>query len=113
MAWCNHHLEKRGLHVTDISKDFSDGVMLINLVEIVSGASVGRYVQNPRFPAQKMANITEALNFMERVLGVKVVGCNARGMPGDTLKITQLEVQRVLALLYFIFGISQLHRRLI
>jgi hypothetical protein len=79
LQWCNHHLEKRGLHVEDLTTGFCDGVLLCILLEIVSGSKI-RHITNPRFPAQKLNNITEAFNFMERVWHIQVVGCNARGM---------------------------------
>ena len=65
--------------VTDFTTDLADGLRLIALCEVLTGTKFGRYVKNPRFPAQKMANITEALEFMTRHFGIKFVGCNAQG----------------------------------
>lgn len=62
--------------------DFSelhDGVVLINLLEIISQKSFPRYVKNPKFAAQKLANITEALSFMETNYNIKFIGCNPGG----------------------------------
>ena len=66
--------------VTDFTTDLADGLRLIALCEVLSGVKIPRYVKNPKFAAQKMANITEALDFMTKHFGIKFVGCNAQGM---------------------------------
>lgn len=52
----------------------------ISSAEIITGQTIPRTNRNPKFPAQKMANITEAFNFMEKFLKIRVVGCNATGL---------------------------------
>lgn len=44
--WVNLSLAKRGMSVDDITTDLADGVSLINLVEVLSDKSVGRYDKN-------------------------------------------------------------------
>lgn len=75
----------------DFKKDFSDGVMIVNLLEIVTGKckirfqshfageSLGRYNKNPRFPGQKLDNIMVCINFMERKWGKKLHGVSPTG----------------------------------
>ena len=46
-AWVNSHLKREGLAVEDLSKDFSDGVKLIKLIEIISEDTLGKYKQKP------------------------------------------------------------------
>lgn len=75
----NHHLQERNLFITDFTTDLQDGLILINLLEIISGKRFPRYVKNPKFAAQKLANITEALNFMESEYDLKFIGLNAQG----------------------------------
>lgn len=43
--WANHYLQKKGLAIKELS-DFSDGVLLLNLLEAVSGKNVPRYPEN-------------------------------------------------------------------
>lgn len=68
------------MRVTDFTVDLHDGLVLINLLEIITGKTFPRYVKNPKFAAQKLANITEALQFMETHFGLKFVGCSSQGM---------------------------------
>ena len=44
----SEQLKKRDLQIQDITTDFSDGIMLINLLEILSGNSVGKYDKKAR-----------------------------------------------------------------
>lgn len=46
--WMNEHLKKRGYHVNNLQKDLCDGILLINLLEIISNKSLGKYNRNPR-----------------------------------------------------------------
>jgi len=33
--WCNDYLSERGMHIDDLSKDLSNGLALINLMEVL------------------------------------------------------------------------------
>ncbi len=70
--WCNEHLKDRGYHITDLQKDLGDGILLINLLEIISNKSLGRYNKNPRIPYQKLENVAQGLKFIESE-GLKVI----------------------------------------
>lgn len=45
--WVNYQLSKRDLSIQDITTDFSDGIRLIVLLEILSGQSLGKYTTKP------------------------------------------------------------------
>ena len=45
--------------------DLRSGTKLIDLLELMSGESVGRYIKHPRAPIQMIANISVALDFIE------------------------------------------------
>lgn len=62
--WCNVHLKDRGYHIDDLRKDFVNGINLIQLMEILSGKSVGRYNKHPRVPMQTMENCSIAIDFI-------------------------------------------------
>ena len=42
--WMNEHLKHRKLEVEDITEDLNDGLALINLLEVLSHKSIGRFV---------------------------------------------------------------------
>ncbi|ORX34112.1 calponin homology domain-containing protein [Kockovaella imperatae] len=70
--WLNTKLEGQKLEpMTDLVKDFSSGVKLIQLLEIMSETSLGRYNKKPVMRVQKAENASKALNFI-RERGVKL-----------------------------------------
>jgi len=64
--WVNVHLFDRKLQIEDIVTGFHSGVMLINLVEIISSKLVPRWNKNPKMPIHKLENINKALEFLKR-----------------------------------------------
>ncbi len=71
--WCNEHLKVQKLFIDDLTKDFSDGVRLIVLLEVLSQKKVGRYNKKPRVHAQKMENVDRALDFIMKVERIRLV----------------------------------------
>lgn len=63
--WCNEHLRVQGIQIKDISTDFSDGVGLIILLQVLSQKKVGKYNKKPRVRAQKLENVQLSLKFIE------------------------------------------------
>ncbi len=66
--WCNEHLKKQDpeFMISEIGEDFSDGISLITLLEVLSQKKVGKYNKKPRVHAQKMENLEKALNFITK-----------------------------------------------
>jgi len=60
------------MHVKDLYHDLKDGLLLINLLEIISGQKLGRYNHNPKIVPQKLENAGIALNFLKNE-GIKLV----------------------------------------
>jgi len=85
-AWCNEYLKDRGMHVNDLQKDLKDGVLLINLLEIISGKSLGRYNKNPRVPTQKYENTAIAIEFV-KAEGIKIVNIGNTDITDGNLRI--------------------------
>src|SRR5690242_10905342 len=81
---------KRGHSVHDLQSDFSDGTLLIQLLEILSERKLPRYTKQPRFLSQKIDNISIALKFMEDVMDIKVVGCTPQAIAHGN--ITQVSI---------------------
>jgi len=94
----NHHLQKRNKSISNLTTDLQDGIILINLLEILSGVSIHRYVKNPRFAAQKLSNITEAFQFMENHYHLKLIGCNASGICFESFHLFHLLTFRMVFL---------------
>jgi len=63
--WANTYLKERMLNITNLESDLSTGLMLINLLEIISSKSVGKYNAKPMIRAQKLENCLTALNFLK------------------------------------------------
>eukprot|EP00968_Pinguiococcus_pyrenoidosus_P023083 scaffold3537_cov256-Pinguiococcus_pyrenoidosus.AAC.10 len=59
--WCNSYLAERGLSISDLYEDTSDGLLLLNLLEIIGKESVlsvcGRkYNKNPKMRIHRIEN---------------------------------------------------------
>eukprot|EP01088_Endostelium_zonatum_P011654 TRINITY_DN25809_c0_g1_i1.p1 TRINITY_DN25809_c0_g1~~TRINITY_DN25809_c0_g1_i1.p1 ORF type:complete len:439 (-),score=105.21 TRINITY_DN25809_c0_g1_i1:59-1375(-) len=85
--WCNHHLKDRGMHINDLKTDLRDGVLLVNLLEIISGKSLGRYNRNPRVPNQKYENNAIAIEFL-KTENIKLVNVGSVDITDGNLRIT-------------------------
>ena len=71
--WCNEHLKKQDMLIEDLANDFSDGIKLIVLLELLSGKKVGRYSKRPRVHAQRMENVEMALDFIMKKERIRLV----------------------------------------
>lgn len=68
------------MNIQDIREDLSDGVKLINFLELLSGKSVQtRYDPKPPSRIQKIQNLHIALKFLQKELDVKLVSVGAEG----------------------------------
>ena len=65
--WANNYLAKKELVIVDLYEDLRDGLILIALLQEVSGEPVAlRYVKRPKLRIQKMENLNLAFQFMMR-----------------------------------------------
>ncbi|OJA17199.1 hypothetical protein AZE42_00212 [Rhizopogon vesiculosus] len=65
--WLNTKLEANGYPpMYSLVQDLSDGVRLIQLMEIMGDTSLGRYNKNPRMRVQKAENVNKALEFIRQ-----------------------------------------------
>ena len=67
------------MKIEDLEVDLSDGIALINLLEILSSKSLGKYNAKPKLRVQKIENAQFALKFLAQE-GVKLVGISAEGL---------------------------------
>ncbi|KAJ5908110.1 hypothetical protein N7495_000792 [Penicillium taxi] len=64
--WLNNKLKARkGLAIEDLVTDLSDGVILIHLLEILGGESLGRYASKPKLRVQRFENVNKSLDFIK------------------------------------------------
>ena len=78
--WANTFLIDRMLKINDLQKDLSTGIILINLVEIISAKSLGKYNKNPKqsIRAHLLENCAIPLKFLQKE-GLKLVGIGPEG----------------------------------
>jgi filamin len=61
----NHFLAERVLKIQNIVTDFEDGLMLINLLELISSKKLGKYNPKPRMKLHKTENLNVCLKFLK------------------------------------------------
>ena len=71
--WANEHLKTVNKTIADLEADFSDGLRLVGLVEVLSGKKFTRVNKRPNFRTQKLENVTMVLKFLEEDEGIKIV----------------------------------------
>ncbi|KAK2600321.1 alpha-actinin [Conoideocrella luteorostrata] len=84
--WLNTKLVSRDLEVKDLVSDFSDGVMLIHLLESLSNESLGRYASKPKLRVQKFENANLALLFIKS-RGIQMTNIGAEDIVDGNRKI--------------------------
>jgi len=67
-AWANSHLRRRNVKIEDsLDKGFHDGLLLITLVEVLTGENCGLKIhKNPEKDIQKHENIAIAIEFLKK-----------------------------------------------
>lgn len=86
-------------------RDLSDGVRLIQLMEIMGDVSLGRYNRTPRMRVQKAENVNKALEFITS-RGVKLTNIGPEDIIDGNLKLI-LGMIWTLILRFTIAGISE------
>ncbi|KDQ62617.1 hypothetical protein JAAARDRAFT_122659 [Jaapia argillacea MUCL 33604] len=85
--WLNTKLESAGYPpMNSLVKDLSDGVRLIQLMEIMGDVSLGRYNRNPRMRVQKAENVNKALEFINS-RGVKLTNIGPEDIIDGNIKL--------------------------
>uniref|UniRef100_A0A3B3QV10 Calponin-homology (CH) domain-containing protein n=1 Tax=Paramormyrops kingsleyae TaxID=1676925 RepID=A0A3B3QV10_9TELE len=65
--WCNEHLKCVNKRIANLQTDFSDGLRLIGLLEVLSQKKMLRkYNQRPTFRQMQLENVSVALEFLDR-----------------------------------------------
>ncbi|KAG8951154.1 alpha-actinin [Tulasnella sp. 419] len=84
--WLNTKLETANYTAMNSLHELSDGVKLIQLMEIMGDVSLGRYNKNPRMRVQKAENVTKALEFITS-RGVKLTNIGSEDIVDGNIKL--------------------------
>lgn len=71
--WANEHLKTVDKYIGSLETDLSDGLVLIALVEVLSGKKLPKHNKKPVFRSQKLENVSVALRFLEHDEGIRIV----------------------------------------
>ena len=71
--WANEHLKLVNRQAHDLQSEFSDGLNLIALIEVLSQKKVARYNKRPNFRSQKLENVSVVLDFLENTERIRLV----------------------------------------
>ena len=63
--WCNVHLKESNIVIRDLQSDFSDGLKLIALYEVLAQKQVKKYNKETKHTAHKLDNIQIALDHIK------------------------------------------------
>ncbi|KAK3742168.1 hypothetical protein RRG08_019829 [Elysia crispata] len=85
--WVNFQLLGVGKEVRDLTKDLSDGVNLLLLLEVLSGQPTGKYYNHPTTYAEKMENVGLAMRLITIREGIKVVNIGNGDIISGNLKL--------------------------
>jgi len=85
--WVNTKLSSRKITPAENLKyDLSDGIRLIQLLEVIGGESLGRYNRAPRLRVQKAENVNSALDYIKNQ-GFPLTNIGAEDIIDGNLKI--------------------------
>ncbi|KAI6233889.1 Filamin-C [Aphelenchoides fujianensis] len=72
--WVNQHLAAVGMSIDNLETDLADGIKLIKLLEVLTGKPITqRYNKKAQFRTQKLDNVQQALNYLEKEEGITLV----------------------------------------
>lgn len=85
--WANNFLKERQLKINEMGTDLADGILLINLLEILSQKPIGfKYNKKPTLKPQKLENVGGGIRFIG-AQGIKLVGIGPEDVHDGNLKL--------------------------
>jgi filamin len=84
--WANNFLLERMMKIEDLGTDLSDGLLLINLLEIISSKAIPAYNKKPKIRAHKLENTGTSLQFLKNE-GIKLVAIGPEDITDCNLKL--------------------------
>lgn len=70
--WANKHLKCVNKYINDLECDLSDGLFLVNLLEVLAQKRLPKHNKKPNFRSQKLENVAVALKFLDDQ-GIRIV----------------------------------------
>jgi filamin len=85
--WSNNFLKYRKMYIQDLTTDLASGLILINLLEIISAKDIGsKYNKNPKMRPQQLENVGLSLKFIANQ-HIKLVGIGPEDIVDGNLKL--------------------------
>ena len=84
--WVNQHLKKSESYIENIETDFSDGLKLIQLIEVLSNKKIPNFTKKPKIRMQMLENVSISLAFLEKE-GVVLVNIDSSHIVDCKLKL--------------------------
>lgn len=85
--WANERLKLVDRHIDNLQTDFSDGLNLLALLEILVNKKLPRYNQRPQFRSQKLENVSVVLDYLENVEKRRLVNIDATDIVDGKMKL--------------------------
>lgn len=85
--WANEHLKLVNRRIDDLQNDFSDGLNLIALIEVLSHKKLARFNKKPMFRSQKLENVSVVLDFLENIEHIRLVNIDSSHLVDGKLKL--------------------------
>ena len=87
--WCAKHLKVRNISFESLRNEFSDGVKLINLLEIIGNEKMdGRWHAHPKNRFQMLENTQLAIHYITDIKKIKLIGIHPEDIVDCNLKLT-------------------------
>eukprot|EP01128_Nolandella_sp_AFSM9_P002054 TRINITY_DN12448_c0_g1_i1.p1 TRINITY_DN12448_c0_g1~~TRINITY_DN12448_c0_g1_i1.p1 ORF type:complete len:752 (+),score=247.06 TRINITY_DN12448_c0_g1_i1:37-2256(+) len=83
--WTNTYLVERMMKCEDLQTDLGDGILLANLLEIISSKTI-KHNKKPKMVIQKLENLNFCLDFLKRE-GIKLVNIDSTVINEGNLKL--------------------------
>ncbi|XP_057318837.1 filamin-A isoform X3 [Microplitis mediator] len=84
--WANKHLKSINKYIDDLECDLSDGLNLVNLLEVLSQKRLPKHNKRPNFRSQKLENVAVALKFLDDE-GIRIVNIDSSDIVDCKLKL--------------------------
>lgn len=85
-SWCNSHLRKADTQIENIEEDFTNGLKLMLLLEVISGETLPK-PDRGQMRFHRIANVNKALDFIANK-NVKLVSVGAEEIVDGNVKMT-------------------------
>lgn len=87
--WCAKHLKVRNIPFESLKNEFSDGVKLINLLEIIGNEKMdGKWHAKPKNRYQMLENCQLAIHYVTDIKKIKLIGIHPEDIVDCNLKLT-------------------------